>query len=270
MPQTVANMSNTRASLPSVKTTATALLLLAMTGAEAFEASSSYTISGALDRGISSNLNVGLISSSFSDMFTRLEISSTITEVRLLEGRQSVDTEEVRRYVDERYAALPDAQRNALKETLVSARKADEDLKARMADPRLADEIKLVFAQERERLRTHAFQYEQQLQAAYLPRAKPGAAGELEGWLQYWTMYVQDAAICDLGTKLPTCPELPAGGSALVHLFQEQERRTRQLLLAPLEVSKLDERALAGFMKEANEHIRKLSAYVSGLYSPSR
>lgn len=236
----------------------------------AFETTSSYTIFGGLDRGISSNLNVGLISSSFSDMFSRIEISSTQVEVRLLEGRQRVDATEVRRYVDERYAALPEAERATLSDKLVQARQADEDLKVRMADPRLSDDIKLMFAQERERLRSAVFLYEQRVQAAYLPYAKPKATGELEDWLRYFSVYLNDAAACDFGTKHPTCPDLPSGSSALAHLFGEQESRSRQLLLAPTEVPQLGQRALASFVEKANEHIRNLSAYISRLYSPAR
>lgn len=249
---------------------AAALILVAPLQLAAFEATSSYSIFRGLEGGISSNLNVGLISSSFSDMFSRINISSVQVDVRLLEGRQRVDLNEVRRYVDERYAALPEAERTTLGDTLVHARQADEDLKVRMADPRLSDEIKLMFAQERERLRSVVFLYEQEVQAAYLPYAKPKAAGELGRWLQHFKLYLNNALSCDIGIPQITCPDLPARGSAVAHLFGEQETRSRQLLLAPTEVPQLGQPAVANFVKEANEHIRNLSAYISSLYSTAR
>lgn len=141
----------------------------------AFDSSTSFSglKIGDFGNGVSSRIDAGLISTSFNDLFSNIMSSATATEFRLLEAEKPVDKAEIEKYIEERYGALPKHEREKLKETLIQAKEADENLKSKMASPSLSDKIKLNYAQERERLRKNVWKYEMELIDNYAKLFKP-------------------------------------------------------------------------------------------------
>lgn len=230
-----------------------------------FESATSYSffrLSG-LESGVSSHVQLGLISSSFSDCFARIASIGTQTDLRFLEAKRPPDRAAIDAYVDNHYAALPADEREKFKAELFKTKVADEELKAKMASPILSDEEKLMFAQERERLLRNTWEYEGELIDKYSQSFKPGEyarvnteISSLEGKREEQISCIATST-CSIDDSIATLRMLDDQATSLIV----------GLMQSPTEVDGANKNALNGYMSNVGYARSRFGDYLKNLYS---
>jgi len=172
-------------------------LALASTTLQAFElsATTSFLRVDWSAAGIS-RLNIGIVSSTFNDMFSKLEGSSTVTVLRLLEAPKPVLESTIAKYVDDEYPSLGEEERQQIRSTLLRLKRTDNALIAKIGDPNVGDDTKILYSKEREKLLSQTFEYERQARHEYLQLAKPKAAARYRTALMQLSSKFDDALHC--------------------------------------------------------------------------
>lgn len=236
----------------------------------AFDFSSSYSFLRCfgLESGISSQMQIGLISTSFSDTFSRVISFGTATDIRFLEAKKSVNKAEIEKYVEKYYGALPAEERDRFVAILVEAKTTDEDIKAKMASPKLTDDEKLIFAQERERLLNSTWKYEGELSDKYSELFKPNKYHQTNIKLRNIENLLEDVSMCYIDQRCGRSEE--ENDVEFINLEYQMISLVVDLLQSAIETGASSNDTLRSYRNEVRHIQTEFENYLQRLYSPKR
>lgn len=238
------------------------LAAMSSRSALAFESSTSYSLLQLPSpaEGLPLQIRIGLISTTFSDCFAAVNFF----DVRFLEAKKPVNKAEIEKYVENLYDALPEAEKDALKATLFVAKSADEELKAKMASPRLTDDEKLLYAKERERLLWNVWMYEAELLDEYAQTFKSTKYADAENELYFTDVEARLALSCLVDESCTGSEEEKSA-----RLSRLEERKTSialDVIYSPSEIQDVGKESILFMNKIAQSRI-DFSRYLKNLYS---
>lgn len=240
--------------------------------AAAFESTASYSLLKFMDHansnGMTLHIQVGLISSSFSDCFARVGSTSTVLNLRFLEAQKQVNETAVRSYIDEQYPALPESEKAKLAAVLIDAKRADEQIKGRMASPTLSDEERIMYGQERERLLKKTWEYESRTLDFYYRATKQKKYAEVEHELGMLIPYEDQAISCLIDDECQGTPE--AKEATLSEIQNRKDVVVKKLFTSPTEIDLRNEVNNQKFNGGSNDEIQRFTSYMQSLYSKKK
>jgi hypothetical protein len=123
---------------------------------------------------ITTNINAWVITSStFGDMYSKLESASTATKFRSCDCGKSPDLDKINYYVEKQYKDAPKEFKKKLIKKMAETKRIEEQFRLKTFNPNLSDKEIIRYAKERERMLLKAWEMEIKLIDILFKEIKP-------------------------------------------------------------------------------------------------